>query len=119
MEPAIIYFLIIASIALGFVGSKRKIGFWKSFFLSLFLTPLIGLVVVLNSKNIEKEEYENKLLQVQQNQQEALSKLSQEKPSNASVGSIAEELEKLTKLKNDNIISEEEFLKLKDKLINV
>ena len=107
------------SIVAGFIGMGRKIGFWAAFFLSIFLSPIVGLIVALTSKSIEKEQYEKTMLETQQSQQEALIKLSQEKQNNTSNLSIAEELDKLTKLKNDNIISEEEFQKLKDKLINV
>jgi hypothetical protein len=31
------------------LGSKRKFGFWGYFFVSLFLTPIIGAIVLLGS----------------------------------------------------------------------
>jgi hypothetical protein len=45
---------IILSIIIGFVGSGRKIGFWGTFFLSLVLSPLIGLIFALISKEKDK-----------------------------------------------------------------
>jgi hypothetical protein len=37
-----------------FIGRKRQIGFGWSLFLSLFLTPVVGLVVMLLSKKSEE-----------------------------------------------------------------
>jgi len=42
---------IVFSIVIGLVGSNRKIGFAGGFFLSLLLSPVIGLIVVLMSKS--------------------------------------------------------------------
>ena len=44
---------IIFSFVVGFIGSERKIGFWGAFFLSILLSPLIGLIIALVSKNKE------------------------------------------------------------------
>ncbi|MFT3947806.1 MAG: SHOCT domain-containing protein [Agriterribacter sp.] len=109
---------IIFSFVAGAVGSGRKIGFWGAFLLSIFLSPLIGLIFALVSKSKEKEEYEKGMLETQKKQQEALDKLSQEKQSITPTLSVVDELAKLTKLKNDNLISEEEFQKLKDKILH-
>jgi len=107
---------IIFSFVVGFVGSGRKIGFWGAFFLSLILSPLIGLIIALVSKNEADEAYKQKVLTVQQDQQEALKKLSEiEKTKTVS---IADELEKLKKLREDNLITEDEFQNLKNKVIN-
>ena len=37
------------SVLVGIVGSRRRIGFGLSFFVSLFFTPLVGLIVALLS----------------------------------------------------------------------
>ena len=42
---AIIYTL--ACIILGYLGRSGKFAFWGNFFVSLILTPVIGLLVVL------------------------------------------------------------------------
>lgn len=108
---------IIFSLVVGFVGSDRKIGFGGAFFLSLLLSPIIGLIVTLVSKNIKDEEYKRRILKAQQKQQEALNRLSSKSISTSNT-SIIEELEKLKKLKDSDVITEEEFLKLKKKLLD-
>ncbi len=45
-----IFFWIVFSILIGLVGKQRKIGFGGAFFLSLLLSPLIGLIITLISK---------------------------------------------------------------------
>lgn len=107
---------IIFSFVVGAIGSSRKIGFWGAFFLSLLLSPILGLIITLVSKNEEDEAYKEKVLSVQKNQQEALEKLAETETINKV--SIADELEKLKRLREDNIISEEEFQRLKNKVIN-
>lgn len=52
---------IILAILVGILGKDRKIGFGLSFFLSIILSPLIGLIIVLISdkskKVIKKQKY--------------------------------------------------------------
>jgi hypothetical protein len=47
--------LIIHSIA-RYIGTKRKIGYGKSVFWSIVLTPVIGLIITLSSKKIDNQE---------------------------------------------------------------
>lgn len=108
---------IIFSFVVGFIGSGRKIGFWGAFFISLLLSPLIGLIITLISKSKENEAYEAQILNAQRSQQEALTKLSEEK-TGLYANSIADELEKLKKLRDENSITEEEFQILRNKAIN-
>ena len=56
MESSIVFLilieaivLIVFSIIIGNIGSHRQIGFASAFFLSLFLTPIIGLLCVYSS----------------------------------------------------------------------
>jgi hypothetical protein len=49
MEMGIIITWIIFCFVAGSVGEKRKIGFAKTFLLSLLLSPLIGLIIAFNS----------------------------------------------------------------------
>lgn len=109
---------IIFSFVVGFIGSGRKIGFWGAFFLSLLLSPLIGLIIALVSKDKEDEAYKEKILHAQKSQQETLNNLSQSKQSEFSTKSVADELEKLKKLREENLITEDEFVKLRNKVIN-
>jgi len=55
--------IIIAAVYLGLcflialIGSRRKFGFWGNLFCSLFLTPVIGAIVMLAS-DIQPEKIE-------------------------------------------------------------
>lgn len=113
-----VFFLwIVFSFVVGLIGSNRTIGFWGAFVLSLLLSPLIGLVITLVSKNEEDEKYKQEVLKTQKAQKLALESLSKGE-DNKSVISIADEIEKLQKLKEENVIDETEFVKLKEKLMN-
>lgn len=103
---------IIFSLIVGIIGSDRKIGFWGSFLLSLVLSPLIGLIIALLSKNTSEDIYEKNLLKIQQS---TLNKLNEQEPERKS---LIEELEKLSLLKEKNIITQEEFLNLKSNILN-
>ncbi len=54
MEPAVFFGIIALGLALlvGYLGSKRQIGFPLAFFLAL-LNLLVGLIAVLCSKKVE------------------------------------------------------------------
>lgn len=53
----VIYLLLAVGVA--FLGQNRKIGFTQSFGLSLFLTPVVGLMIVAHStKKITYFEYQ-------------------------------------------------------------
>lgn len=53
--------IIIVSVYLGLcifiaaIGSNRKFGFWGYLFCSLFLTPIVGAIVLLGSDKSPKE----------------------------------------------------------------
>lgn len=44
---------IALSLVIGYLGRKRRMGFWGLFFGSMFLTPLIGLVILLASEDVK------------------------------------------------------------------
>ena len=58
---------ILLSISVGFLGSERKIGGLNAFLLSLFLSPIVGVLFVFNSKRDDTIEFENKLLESNNN----------------------------------------------------
>tara|TARA_B100000787_G_scaffold166678_1_gene152265 strand:+ start:547 stop:1323 length:777 start_codon:yes stop_codon:yes gene_type:complete len=109
---------LVLSFVIGFLGSSRKIGFGGAFFASLLLSPIIGLIITLVSKSNDDEEYKERTLRVQQEQQETLIKMSLPKPSAVSGLSIIQELEKLKNLKDGGVINEDEFLNLKKKILD-
>ncbi|TVR83091.1 MAG: hypothetical protein EA412_01100 [Chitinophagaceae bacterium] len=56
MDYAIIIVLWISlSLAIGYSGSKRRMGFWMSFFLSFILSPLWGFLITSSSHKIQDE----------------------------------------------------------------
>lgn len=46
--PSFLLWVLLA-IIVGFMGKKRKFGFWGYMLFSLFLSPLIGILLVLAS----------------------------------------------------------------------
>ncbi|MEI6049420.1 MAG: hypothetical protein WCS03_11020 [Bacteroidota bacterium] len=55
MEAIAVILYLVFSYWIGVLGRKRRIGFGLAFLLSLFLSPIIGLIIVLFSK--EKIEF--------------------------------------------------------------
>ncbi|WP_409377643.1 hypothetical protein [Balneola sp. MJW-20] len=53
--PLVIGIIISGLVAL--LGKDRKIGYGWSFMLCLFLTPIIGLIIILFSKKEEEVEF--------------------------------------------------------------
>lgn len=51
----IILIILVIALLIGQLGKNRKIGFGWSFALSLFLSPIIGLIITLCSKKKEVE----------------------------------------------------------------
>ncbi len=82
MEVLIILYLLVCALV-GAIGQNRKIGFFGGFFVSLILSPIIGLIVVLVSSHETVWVKDSK--------------------------DISEELLMLHKLKGNGIISEEEY----------
>ena len=52
----LVYLVICYIVAL--IGRNRKFGFWGYFFLSILLTPIIGLLTVVASDSRKKEPNE-------------------------------------------------------------
>jgi len=57
LTPFFVYLLPVATVlAVGLLGSTRRLGFWGAVLFSLLLTPLGGLVVTLISSPKRDEE---------------------------------------------------------------
>lgn len=54
-QGAPLIFGIIISALVALIGKNRKIGYGWSFVLCLFLTPIIGLIIILFSKKNDVE----------------------------------------------------------------
>lgn len=52
-----VLFLVILSALVALLGKNRKIGYWWSFVLCLFLSPLIGLIIILFSKKVNSVDF--------------------------------------------------------------
>ncbi|MCL2312692.1 MAG: SHOCT domain-containing protein [Firmicutes bacterium] len=112
----VIFIFLIFSILVGKLGEGRKIGFVTAFFLSLFLSPLIGLLITLLSERKTAGLNYNKGLNVTQNKQ-----IHSEKTSDTekikTISNVSEELKKIKELFENGVINEEEFSKIKSILI--
>lgn len=105
---------IVLSLIIGAVGSSRKIGFLGAFFLSLLLSPLLGVIITIASKSNEAIKYEQELLKTQKEQKESLEEIKSQ-----NVGStITEELKKVKDLLDANLITQDEFEKIKNKILS-
>jgi len=93
---AYIIFIVALYLALcagvGVLGEKRHIGAGLAFFLSLILSPLIGLIIV------------------------ALSSIN-DSSGNAKISSLKDDLKEITELRKTGVLSEEEFLQAKTKIL--
>jgi hypothetical protein len=49
-----VFLWIALSFIVGFFGSGKRVGYWGAFFLSLLLSPLIGLIIAILSPDEEK-----------------------------------------------------------------
>lgn len=105
----IIYWLIF-SISIGFIGSNRKIGFGGAFFLSLLLSPLIGLIFTLVSKSLAAEKFEKELLQNQKMQLKTMERLIK-------LNTITEDLRRIKDLHDNGILNSDEYEKMKKTII--
>lgn len=108
---------IVLSFILGAVGSSRSTGFWGTFFLSLFLSPLIGFIVLLFSKDNADEVYKQKLLK-QQQQIIEINKLKGQTQIQPKKEGKLEKLEKLFEMKEKGILSDDEYDEEKKKILS-
>ena len=102
----IIIVWIILTIILAWYGGYRKIGFWGAFFLSLLLSPLIGLIAVALSEKLPPPG----------------PKFVDDGPEwppkhEVSNISVADEIAKFKKLLDEGLIDDAEFQRQKSKLL--
>ena len=87
---------LLLSFLVGAFGSNRRIGFWGTFFLSLILSPIVGLIGALLSKPKPSEA------------EQAFVKMQAAGLGMAETSTV-DHLERLAKLKADGVLSAEEF----------
>lgn len=105
---------LIFSLIVGAIGSGRNIGFWGAFILSLILSPIIGLIITLFSKDKEDEKYKQEVLKTQKQQQESLSEIK----DNSEKQNLSDELIKLKEMQEKGLLTEDEFQKAKEKILS-
>jgi hypothetical protein len=113
MDGMLIFSWIVLSIVIGIVGSNRKIGFGGAFFISLILSPLIGLIFTLTSKNLEEEKYKEELLRALKRNHNGLNGISDNEYIIRD-----NELKELNRLRESASITEYEYQYRKSELDN-
>lgn len=114
MEIVLIW-LFGAFFVAGVFGSTRKIGFFQAFILSIFFSPVVGIIGCLMSPTLEEERKKQQLYEqlTKKDQQPEPPKVEDQKLT----GSIADELKKLKELLDAGVLTQEEFDAQKKKLL--
>jgi phosphate/sulfate permease len=105
---AIIVIWVLAAAFVAWIGENKSPGFWGIFFLSLILSPVIGLIIALVASPKRDDSIQKQMLHTQQQQLQQMKKPPQ---------SFFDELLRLKQLKDDGAIDEAEYQTLKNKLI--
>lgn len=85
------------------------------FLCCLFLSPLIGAIIIFTSKSLETEKREQQALALQKQQTAALQQMQKAQQPQVST---AEEIKKLADLRDGGHLTEEEFAQQKARLLN-
>lgn len=101
---------IIFSFVAGAVGSSRKIGFWLAFLLSIFLSPLIGLIIAFSSPR--KEPNEVKIVN------NYTPPPTHQTPTSQNNSDIVSKLNQANDLKEKGAITQEEYERIKSRILN-
>jgi cbb3-type cytochrome oxidase subunit 3 len=103
---------ITLSFFIGLMGGERKIGFWGAFFLSLLLSPLLGIIFTALSKSNADAQREAQMLALQQQQAAALASMQQ--PSSPQQAALPQDYNaraaRLKDLRDRGMITQEEFM---------
>lgn len=91
-------------------GAARTIGFWGGFLVSLVFSPVIGLFICLFFKTNEDDARQKQMLN---QQQQIANSLRNNSPVN-----ISNELQNLAELKEKGHLTDDEFIKAKQKLFD-
>lgn len=101
---------ILGCVIAGLFGIGKNIGFLGTFFLSLLLSPIIGALVAVFQKSKTDILAEEK-------QQESLYNIEKSIKRHSNV-SVTNELKNLIELKNKGLLTDDEFKKAKNKVLN-
>lgn len=106
----IVFAWLLFAFIVAIIAAERRIGFWAALILSLIFSPVIGLIITVISPSLKDERYKASLLAIQREQQESISKIGTTK-------SVAEEITRFAELKNQGLITDDEFQLQKRKLL--
>jgi hypothetical protein len=114
MGAGIILFYIILCLLVAWGYSDTAWGFGAGFIISLLLSPVIGLIIMLFAPDKRDNTIQNQiLLSQQQIMQHQLNQQANSKPQI----SLQDELTKLENLREKKLITEEEYSKMRDKIM--
>ena len=94
---AIVFWWLVFTIIVTAIGANRKIGATTTFFLCLFLSPIVGIIAVLDSKKLPPEMPQLPIQPVKTD--------------------FTEQLKRLNELRKEGALTEEEFELQKQKLL--
>ena len=106
----------IISVIIGGFGSDRRIRFFNAFIISFLFSAIIGLIVILLSKNNEDIQREEAMFKTHK---EALKeqKTKNKKNNSDDKNRLIENLRKLSNLKKNGILTDKAFQEAKEKLL--
>lgn len=106
MEYLVIYAiisLILSAVIAENIGKTKQIGFTGTLLLGIFFTPLVALIGALVSAPLDKQHTNT---------------IQSSAPTTGNNISMADELEKLANLREKGMLTEQEYQRLKDRIIH-
>jgi uncharacterized membrane protein YcgQ (UPF0703/DUF1980 family) len=106
MEYLVIYTivsLILSAVIAENIGKRKEIGFTGTLLLGILLTPLVALIGALVSAPLDKQH---------------TNPVQSSTPTPGNNISIADELQKLANLREKGMLTEQEYQRLKDRIIH-
>ncbi len=114
---SIITIWILGSALVGLIGRNRVIGFLPVFTISLVVTPIIGVIVALCSKQKNSISRVVELQELQMRQANAMFHNANVTPRENRMASKADELLKIKQLLDNGVITEQEYLNEKTNIL--
>lgn len=108
MEYVLIWFF--GSIAVAMLGMTRTIGTFGSFIISIFFSPVIGLIAVVLSKDKQTNELEKSILLKHTQEQNDMHPVTTAEAST--------QLEELEKVKEKKLITHDEYLQIRKRILS-
>ena len=108
----------VISVIIGGFGSDRRIRFVSAFIISFLFSAIIGLVVVLLSKNHKNNQTEKLMFKTQMDALEE-QKIINNKNNSDDKSRLTENLLKLSDLKKNGILTDKAFQEARKKLLTL